>query len=174
MRQGPMAKASITQEMTAARRELHALVETATAGDLRRPSDGTRWSNGELLFHMVFGYMIVRTLLPLVHLMGRLPSGVSRAFSGVLGATTPAFHVVNYLGARGGALVFRGERLSRRMDLTVDALLRRLEHETEASLERSMHFPVGWDPYFRDVMTVGAVYHYATQHFEHHRRQLSL
>ena len=25
-----------------------------------------------------------------------------------------------------------------------------------------MHFPVGWDPYFKDVMTVADVYHYPT------------
>ena len=29
-----------------------------------------------------------------------------------------------------------------------------------------MHFPVGWDPYFRDVMTVADVYHYPTQHYD--------
>jgi hypothetical protein len=37
-----------------------------------------------------------------------------------------------------------------------------------------MHFPVGWDPYFEDVMTIRDVYHYPTQHYDHHRRQLTL
>ena len=37
-----------------------------------------------------------------------------------------------------------------------------------------MHFPVGWDPYFRDFMTMLEVYHYPTQHYDHHRRQLTL
>ena len=37
-----------------------------------------------------------------------------------------------------------------------------------------MHFPVGWDPYFKDMMTLGEVYHYGTQHFDHHRAQLTL
>jgi hypothetical protein len=36
-----------------------------------------------------------------------------------------------------------------------------------------MHFPVGWDPYFKDTMTVADVYHYPTQHYDHHRRQLT-
>jgi hypothetical protein len=36
-----------------------------------------------------------------------------------------------------------------------------------------MHFPVGWDPYFKDVMTVADVYRYPTQHYDHHRRQLT-
>ena len=37
-----------------------------------------------------------------------------------------------------------------------------------------MHFPVGWDPYFNDVMTIRDVYRYPTQHYDHHRRQLTL
>jgi hypothetical protein len=37
-----------------------------------------------------------------------------------------------------------------------------------------MHFPVSWDPFFRDYMTLPDVYHYVTQHYRHHRRQLTL
>jgi len=37
-----------------------------------------------------------------------------------------------------------------------------------------MRFPPDWDPYFRETMTILDVYHYGTQHFEHHRRQLTL
>jgi hypothetical protein len=36
-----------------------------------------------------------------------------------------------------------------------------------------MHFPIGWDPYFKDVMTVADFYAYPTQHYHHHRRQLT-
>ena len=37
-----------------------------------------------------------------------------------------------------------------------------------------MHFPVGWDPYFKDSMTLLEIYHYPTQHYDHHRQQLTL
>jgi hypothetical protein len=37
-----------------------------------------------------------------------------------------------------------------------------------------MHFPVGWDPFFCDTMTVGQVYRYGTQHYDFHRPQLTL
>jgi hypothetical protein len=37
-----------------------------------------------------------------------------------------------------------------------------------------MHFPPAWDPYFRPTMSVLDVYHYGTQHFDHHQRQLTL
>ena len=37
------------------------------------PTRGTRWTNEQLSFHMVFGYMIVHRLLILVKLFSRLP-----------------------------------------------------------------------------------------------------
>jgi len=72
------------------------------------------------------------------------------------------------------ALVFRGRSLTALLDRTIAALHHRLDAEAEATLHRGMHFPVGWDPYFRDVMTIADVYHFGTQHFAHHRQQLTL
>ena len=57
---------------------------------------------------------------------------------------------------------------------TIEALHGELGGEAEASLRRTMHFPVGWDPYFKDTMTLADVYHYGTQHFDHHRAQLTI
>jgi hypothetical protein len=167
-------RASLHREMEDARSELRRLLATATTDDLRRATSGTRWTNGQLLYHIVFGYVIVRTLLPLVRMMSRAPDVVSRAFAGLLNAATRPFHVVNYLGSCGGALVFRGRRLTALLDRTIASLHDKLDAEAEAALHRGMHFPVGWDPYFRDVMTIADVYHFGTQHYAHHRRQLSL
>ena len=60
------------------------------------------------------------------------------------------------------------------MDQVTGSLVRTLERSSEKQLARGMHFPVGWDPYFRDFMTLQDVLHYGTQHYEHHRRQLTL
>ena len=170
----PLPRPVIHHEMEQARTEFHRLVRLASAGDLRRATAGTRWTNQQLLFHMLFGYLIVRALLPLVRFLGRLPDGVSRFFAAGLNACRKPFHVVNYLGSCGGALVFRGPRLTRKLDRTIDSLHRALDAEPDAALGRGMHFPVDWDPYFLDVMTLAEVYHYGTQHFEHHRAQLTL
>jgi hypothetical protein len=64
------------------------------------------------------------------------------------------FHHINYLGSVGGALVFHGARLTRQLDHTIDLLHRRLDAETEEALGRRMHFPVGWDPFSPDTMTL--------------------
>jgi hypothetical protein len=61
-----------------------------------------------------------------------------------------------------------------KMDRTLAALQWRLDRERVASLERGMHFPPRWDPYFRDWMTRADLYVYATQHYDFHRTQLTL
>jgi hypothetical protein len=37
-----------------------------------------------------------------------------------------------------------------------------------------MHYPMTWDPFFADYMTLADIYHYPTQHFRFHQRQLTL
>lgn len=170
----PIDRQRIHDELERVRTDFHVLVTGVTPTDLRRRTNGTRWTNQQMLWHMAFGFLIVRRLLPLVRLFGRLPDSLSRSFAAVLNAGTRPFHVINYLGSCGGALVFRGPRLSRQLDHTIDLLHRRLDAETEDALNRRMHFPVGWDPYFQDTMTLGEVYAYGTQHYDFHRGQLTL
>jgi hypothetical protein len=59
-------------------------------------------------------------------------------------------------------------------DRVIASLHRRLDAERDEALRRSMAFPTRWDPYFMPRMSLADVYHYATLHFEHHRRQLTL
>ncbi len=170
----PADRQTIHQELERVRVDMHRLVARATAADLRRRTNGTRWTNGQMLWHMTFGFLVVLRLLPLVRLFGRPSDSFSRAFAAVLNAATRPFHAVNYLGSVGGALVFHGPRLTRQLDHTIDLLHRRLDVESEAALGRPMHFPVGWDPFFRDTMTLEQVYAYGAQHYDFHRTQLTL
>ncbi len=168
------SRAEIHQELDLACATFHAVLRGAAAADLRRPSDGTRWTNRQLLFHMLFGYLIVRRLIPLVRLFDRLPEPASRTFSAVLNSVTRPFHAVNYFGSWGAGTVLTRQRMHAMMNRSIEVLQRRLEAETEGDLRRRMHFPPGWDPFFRDTMTLRDVYHYGTEHFEFHRRQLTL
>lgn len=170
----PETRESVHQELERARVEFLRLARESSPEGLRRRSSGTRWTNGQLLFHMLLGYLVVRSLLPLVRLFGRLPHVFSRAFAGVLNAVTRPFHVINYLGGCAGALVFHGPRLEAQVNRTIASLHRQLDTEEQAALERGMAFPPGWDPFFTDRMTLLEVYHYGTQHFDFHRRQLTL
>ena len=123
------------------------------------------------MFHMVFGYLIVRTLLPLVHLLGRL--GWSRRFAATLNALNRPFHVINYAGSCGGGLLLSPRRMAALMDTTINALSQRLTTEKSDELTLTMQFPSRWDPYFEPTMSVLDVYHYGTKHYNHHRDQLT-
>lgn len=168
-----MERRDIDAELERVAADFHRLVDSATPAELRMPTNGTKWTNKQLLFHMLFGFILVRVLLPLVKGFGRLPPVASRTFASILNAGTRAFHVVNYLSALPGGTVLDGHAMGRLMDRTIQRLGRRLARESERTLGLEMHFPVGWDPYFKDVMTVADVYHYPTQHYGHHRRQLT-
>jgi len=168
-----MERADIIEELEAARLDFRQLVDNATSAELRRGSDGTRWTNEQLLFHMLFGYLLVRNLQPLVKAFSRWPTGVSRAFASTLNAATRPFHVINYVGSLGGARVLGYSGMEFVMDAVVGRLQKSVMRASEDSLNRGMHFPVGWDPYFKDYMTLWEVYHYPTQHYRHHRQQLT-
>lgn len=168
-----MTPAEVRDEMRRAQAEFHQLLAAASPRDLLQPTNGTRWTNRQLLFHMVLGYGVVRTLLPLVRLLGRL--GHSQGFASTLNAARGPFHLINYLGPCGAARVLSTAAMTKLLGRLIDSLERSLAGDTDrARLDLTMHFPTTWDPYFRPTMTVLDVYHFGTQHFDHHRRQLTL
>jgi hypothetical protein len=169
-----MSRSEIRAEMDRARAEFHRLLTQSSPGDLARASDGTRWTNEQLLFHMLFGYLIVRNLRVIVKILGRLPEPVGRAFAGLLNSVTTPFHRINFWGSCAGAWMFGSARMGRRFDTTITSLQRHLDAESESELDRQMPFPTRWDPFFTDTMTLRDAYHYATQHFDFHRAQLTL
>ena len=79
----------IDVEMRRAQADFHQLIARAAPDDLRL-TDGTWWTNRQLLFHMVLGYGVVRTLLPLVRTLGRLAH--SRGCAATLNASRRPFH----------------------------------------------------------------------------------
>jgi hypothetical protein len=169
-----MDRATVIEEMERARSSFRQLLTDASSASLQRRSNGTRWTNRQLLFHMLFGYLIVRTLLPLVRAFGRRPDGWSRRFATALNAGRRPIHVITYVGSVGGGQVLPNRAMIALMDRTIRGLQRSLAAATEETLRLTMHFPPAWDPYFRDTMNVFEVYHYGTQHFDHHRMQLTL
>jgi hypothetical protein len=167
-------RALVHDEFERARQDFHRLVEQADAEALGRRSTGTRWTNRQLLFHMLLGYLIIRALLRLVRVFGRLPGGVSRGYARMLNAGTKPFDVVNFLGSYAAGNTVSPERMVVMFDHVIDKLHRRLDAESDADLARGMYYPTRWDPFFKEYMTLADVYRFPTQHFDFHRRQLTL
>jgi hypothetical protein len=77
-----MDPVEINDEMRRAQAEFQELISRASVHDLRRRSDGTRWTNRQLLFHMVLGYLVVRTLLPPGPVQSQLCAGLTCGYGG--------------------------------------------------------------------------------------------
>jgi hypothetical protein len=168
-------RAALASDLGRARIEFHRLLAQAERHDAwAKPTVGTRWTNEQLLFHMVFGYMVVQRLLVLVRLFGSLPDPVSRNFAWVLNAATAPFHTINFYGSCAAALVYNRRRMGAKLDRVIDSLQRKLGREHEKAFRRGMHFPIRWDPFFNDRMTLEDVYRYAGQHFDFHACQLRI
>jgi len=168
-----MDRRDIDAELERATADFHLLLDSAAPAELHGPTNGTKWTNKQLLFHMLFGFILVRVLLPLVKGFGRLPPAVSGGFAAILNAGARPFHVINYLSALPGGAVLGSRSMAKLMDSTIGHLRDRLARESERTLAVAMPFPVRWDPYFKEIMTVADLYHYPTQHYDHHRRQLT-
>jgi hypothetical protein len=97
------SRSDMVAEMEAARIEFHFLVGRATSAGLARLSSATRWTNAELLFHMLLGYLVARYLRQLLQVVARLPVQVQRGFARSLNFGTAPFDLVNYWGSRLGA-----------------------------------------------------------------------
>jgi hypothetical protein len=168
-------RTEIAGELERARVEFHRLLAQAERQDAwARPTHGTRWTNEQLLFHMVFGYMVVQRLLVLVKVFSRLPDSVSRVFAGVLDAVTAPFDVVNYYGSCAAAFVYNRHRMGAKMDRVIASLRGKLARESDDALRCGMHFPTRWDQFFEDYMTLEGVYRYPGEHHDFHARQLTL
>ena len=93
----------------------------------------------------------------------------------MLTSGTRSFHHINYLGSvRWGAGVPRATAYPAARPYDQPGSAAALMPSPEAALARRMDFPVGWDSFFRDTMTLEEVYRYGTQHYDFHRAQLTL
>jgi hypothetical protein len=169
-----MTREQIREELLAAPGHYRTLLETATPERRRARTEGTRWTNQEMLFHLLLGYLVVRTLLPLVWPISRLPPGARRGFAATLNATARPFHLVNYLGSVLGGHALSLPTMAMLFDRTCRNLAARLDRTSHADLARTIPFPTRWDPFFTHRMSLLDIYQYPWQHLQFHRRQLTL
>ena len=169
-----MAVETLSEELARVRADFARRVNEMTPAQLSQPTVGTRWTNRQLLFHMVFGYLVVLRLLWLVKVLGRLPRPVRRAFAATLNAVTRPFHWINYWGSVGGGRVVTPARMVATLDRTTAKIESDATRQGGRALTLGMDYPTDWDPYFHPYMTLADVYRYPTQHYDHHTRQLSV
>lgn len=163
----------IRAELESARTSFHTLLASLSEEDLGRQSLNPGWTNGEILAHMLFGFIVVNVLLPLTRIWGRLPKGSSKPFAMLLNAITKPFNWVNAWGARMQGRVFTHKRLGTLYDRIHGSLLKQVTSIRDEEWERGMYYPTQWDSNFSEFMTLEKLLHYPVIHYNFHQTQIS-
>ncbi|HLO29452.1 MAG TPA: DinB family protein [Anaerolineales bacterium] len=166
-------KAEIFKELETTRGKFHALLESLSEEDFQKQSLNSGWTNGEILAHMTFGFIVINVLLPMARLWGRLPKGLSKWFAWLLNALTGLFNWFNALGARMQGKVFTYQRIGRIYDRVYFSLLIKVNSINAEEWERGMYYPTKWDSNFDKFMTLEKLFHYPVTHFNFHLNQIS-
>jgi hypothetical protein len=161
-------------ELAAARERFVTVAGELGDANRDRASVGTRWTNHQLLFHMLLGYLVVWPLLVVIEVFDRLPPVAGRQFAGLLNRSLRAFDAVNFWGGCLGATVLSPARIGRLGEWVIAGWERRVQSAGDGTLNRVMCFPTRWDPFFTEAMSIGDLLRYPTQHFRFHERQLDL
>lgn len=154
--------------------DFYELATNAPGERLGAPSHGTKWTNRGLLFHLWFGVRIARVFVPLIGGFSRLPPGVSRGWARLLTTATKPYQWINYIASAAGGRTLPLAVTRRWMRRDTDWLLRWADQASPADLERGMHVPPSWDPYFLPWMSRADLLAWVPKHYRHHRAQLTL
>ena len=170
MRKNP--NESIKLEFNSARNEFQKLLNLLSDDDFRKKSHNPGWNNNEILFHMLFGFMIIIPLISIIRFFGKKPKKYSAVFSKVLNSSTSLFNWINAIGARGGGMIFKRHALSYRFYKTIEALNNKLDSVSENELKQGMYYPLKWDSLFAEYMTLEKLFRYPIAHFKFHKKQI--
>lgn len=153
--------------------EFHALIESVSEPGWKKQSLNPGWTNGEIMAHILFGFIILNALIPLTRMWGRLPKESSKPFANFLNFIAKPFNWVNALGARGQGKVFTYHRIGNLFDKVHASLISKVSKIHADEWQRGMYYPTKWDPNFSDFMTLEKLFMYPIAHFKFHKEQIS-
>jgi hypothetical protein len=163
----------IFSQLTEARSEFHALLNSLSEQDFQRRSLNPGWTNGEILAHITFGFIIINVLLPMARIWGIFPKDSSKWFAWFLNAVTGPFNWINEFGARGQGKLFTQIRIGKIYDRAFFSLLNKISFIKDDEWERGMYYPTKWDSNFDEFMTLEKLFYYPIVHFHFHKKQIS-
>ncbi len=169
----PIVKQAIRKELVTVHGKFHALLASLSEQDFQKQSLNPGWTNGEILAHMTFGFIVINVLLPMARLWGRLPTGSSKWFAGLLNAFTGFFNWFNALGARMQGKVFTHRRIGAIYDNVYFSLLNKVNSIKDDEWGRGMYYPTKWDANFDEFMTLEKLFQYPVTHFNFHLTQIA-
>lgn len=84
-------------------RDFEVLLATGSTDRLDGATDGTGWTNPQLLWHMAFDQHIACALLPVTGGLSHLPALASGRYTSALSTATRPYNWVNFVGGAAGA-----------------------------------------------------------------------
>lgn len=163
----------IRTELEQAHTKFHLLLGSLSEQAFQRQSLNPGWTNGEIVAHMTFGFIVINVLLPMARLWGKLPRGSSKWFASFLNAFTSVFNWFNLLGARGQGKIFTYQRIGNIYDRVYFSLLKKISSIRDDEWEHGMYYPTKWDTNFDEFMTLEKLFHYPIIHFNFHLEQIA-
>lgn len=169
----PLAQ-EISSSLNQAHDEFHALVSSIPEDAWQKKSLNSGWTNGEILAHITFGFILMNILLPMAKVWGKLPRRTSKLFASFLNFITKPFNWINALGTRGQAKVFTQKRVTKIFDKAYEMLLSKLDKIQDTEWQTGMYYPTKWDANFSDFMTLEKLFYYPIVHFRFHKGQIAV
>lgn len=163
----------IRHQLDTARADFHRLLASLSEQDLQKQSLNPGWTNGEILAHMTFGFLVINVILPMARLWGQLPRGSSKWFAWLLNALTGPFNWFNAFGARGQGKVFTHQRIGKIYDRVYFSLLKKIDSIRDDEWGHGMYSPTKWDSNFDEFMTLEKWFKYPVTHFNFHLTQIA-
>ena len=136
----------LQSELEATRASFQALLDSLSEGDFHKQSNNPGWTNGEILFHMTLGFILIPLLAPLIRFFGRVPDHYSRLFARFLNFGTTLFNWFNALGARIGGSIYTRQRIGGEFDRAYSQILRLLDSIGVDEWQLGMYYPKKWCP----------------------------
>lgn len=159
-------------ELESTRSTFLAVIDSLSTEDLRRSSKIAGWTNGEILFHMAFGFLIIPSLVRMIRFWSLFPRSFSKPFAALLDVSTPLFNLINGLGPHLGARIYAGKSVGKKYDRAYVKIVRMLKSSTETDLAAGMYYPKSWDPLFGSYVTLEELFHYPSAHLLSHLKQM--
>jgi hypothetical protein len=163
----------ILSSLNQARDEFHVLLGSMPEDAWKKKSLNSGWTNGEILAHITFGFIIINILLPMAKMWGKFPRQTSKPFALFLDLITRPFNWINALGARGQGKVFTHKRIAKIFDKAHLLLLSKVRSISDSEWQTGMYYPTKWDANFSEFMTLEKLLYYPVVHFKFHKGQIA-
>jgi len=145
------------------------LVNSLPDSALNKRSANPGWTNGQIIWHIVFAFILTPILIVILRFFGRLPRRWSKLFALALNYSTPVFNLVNAIGPRVAVKIFTRRSIARLFDRIIDRILIMIYNTKDRDWELGMYYPNRWDPTnFKEYMTFNDIVHYPILHLRHH------